>query len=144
MWTAPIVALGLFVCAAGMFRLRSTDVFWHLAAGRWILEHGQIPTTDPFRFTSGGAPWVDHEWLFQLIIRGVELAGGVSALVLFRSLLALVLAAVLYRGLRQIGTNVVETVLLVLFSVPVPASFCDRRSSLSSPSRFSSSSCGAS
>ena len=61
-------ALLLFSALAGLFKVKSYDVFWHLASGRWIVEHGRIPRTDPFRFTSHGAPWVDHEWLFQVLL----------------------------------------------------------------------------
>lgn len=38
------------------------DVFWHLATGRWIIEHGSIPQTDVFGFVSYGTAWVPFEW----------------------------------------------------------------------------------
>ena len=37
-------------------------------------EHGRVPRADPFRFTSHGAPWVDHEWLFQVLLYGARAA----------------------------------------------------------------------
>jgi hypothetical protein len=61
---------------AGAFRLRSYDLFWHLATGKHILESGAVPRGDPFSFTAAGAPWVDHSWLFQLVLWGAwDLAG---------------------------------------------------------------------
>jgi hypothetical protein len=60
------------------------DVSWHIATGAWMLDHGAIPTTDPFSFTWGGKPWVPIEWLAELIFAGAyRLAGysGVAALV---------------------------------------------------------------
>ena len=42
------------------------DVSWHIAAGRWIMEHGRIPTTDPFSHSMPGHPWVAHEWLPEI------------------------------------------------------------------------------
>ncbi len=114
---APVAALGLFVGVAAIFNIRCTDVFWHLAAGRWILDHGRIPRFDPFRFTSGDAPWVDHEWLFQVLIRGVEIAAGLPGLVALEGALALGLAAVLYGGVRRIGAEVPEAVFLVLIAI---------------------------
>lgn len=60
------------------------DSSWHIAAGRWIIEHRQVPKTDPFSFTMVGQPWVAHEWLSEVLLAGMfDLAGhaGVSALV---------------------------------------------------------------
>ncbi|HVS02584.1 MAG TPA: hypothetical protein VMT16_07425 [Thermoanaerobaculia bacterium] len=96
-------ALLLFAAVAGTLQVRSVDVFWHLASGRWILEHGRVPTADPFRFTHQGAAWVDHEWLFQVIVGGLERLGGIPALTAFRAALVVLLAAALWGGLRRAG-----------------------------------------
>jgi hypothetical protein len=59
------------------------DLFWHLATGRWIVAHGQVPTLDIFSFTFSGKPWVAHEWLSAVAFYGVYAAmgwGGVAAL----------------------------------------------------------------
>ncbi|MDX1388644.1 MAG: hypothetical protein R3344_05615, partial [Acidobacteriota bacterium] len=101
---APIAALLVLAAIAGTMRLRAYDLFWHLATGRWILEHRALPETDPFRFTSEAAPWVNHEWLFQVAQRLVELAGGLDALVIARSIVAVGLAALLYHAFRRAGT----------------------------------------
>jgi hypothetical protein len=60
------------------------DVSWHIATGRWILEHGTIPHTDPFSFTWAGKPWVPIEWLAEVIYASAYRLGGyggVAALV---------------------------------------------------------------
>ena len=49
-----------------------------LAITERILEHGRVPEADPFRFTAEGVPWIDHEWLFQVLVRAMELVGGLS------------------------------------------------------------------
>jgi hypothetical protein len=46
---------------------RDGDVSWHVAAGRWIVENGRVPSTDPFSFTMAGQPWVAHEWGAEVI-----------------------------------------------------------------------------
>lgn len=71
------IALALFVLALPVF---NPDVFWHLSAGRWIWEHGRVPTTDPLSFTRHGAPWIDFEWLVQLIWLAAERLGGLRGL----------------------------------------------------------------
>jgi hypothetical protein len=60
------------------------DVSWHIATGRWILDHHAVPHTDPFSFTWAGKPWVPIEWLAEVIYASAyRLAGygGVAALV---------------------------------------------------------------
>lgn len=111
------VALLTFAALAGAFRVRAYDLFWHLAAGRWIVEHGRLPRTDPFRFSSGGAPWVDHEWLFQVAAYGVERLGGLPGLVLARCAAAVVLTGLLLAGLRRSGVPRAWAVLVVLTAV---------------------------
>ncbi|WP_205479251.1 hypothetical protein [Sphingomonas arenae] len=42
------------------------DTSWHIATGRWILEHGAVPFHDPFSFTMPGKSWHAHEWLAEV------------------------------------------------------------------------------
>ncbi len=62
-------ALILAAVSAWFFRtfIMGSDLFWHLAAGRNICEQGRVPQTDPFSYTFGGKPWVNHEWLWDII-----------------------------------------------------------------------------
>lgn len=102
----PALALFGFAALAATFRIKAYDLFWHLAAGRWILEHGRIPRNDPFRFTADGAPWVDHEWLFQVAAALAEAAVGLDGLVLVRAGAAVAFAGLLLAALRRTGTPV--------------------------------------
>jgi len=52
------------------------DTWWHLRAGEWMLDHGQILTTDVFSFTRAGSPWIDHGWLAQLFWAVIFRLGG--------------------------------------------------------------------
>jgi len=113
----PTLALVSFAVVAGTFRLRAYDLFWHLASGRWILEHRLLPATDPFRFTSEEAPWVDHEWLFQIAARFVETLGGLDGLVLFRAAAVALLAAVLLFSLRRSGAPPAAAVVVAAAAV---------------------------
>lgn len=60
--------------------LRDADTYWHLAAGRWILEHASVPTLDPFSHSMPGAPWTAFEWLSELVMLGVYRLGGWAGL----------------------------------------------------------------
>src|SRR5262245_15794359 len=45
-----LVAVGVYalLTAVGPKLLSDPDTYSHIALGRWILEHGAVPTTDPF------------------------------------------------------------------------------------------------
>lgn len=62
--------------AHGQMLLGDPDTYWHVAAGRWILEHGTVPSQDPFSQSMHGAPWTAHEWLAEVILALAHQAGG--------------------------------------------------------------------
>ena len=41
-----------------LFPLHNNDLWWHLAAGRWIVEHHAVPRTDVFSWTHFLGAWV--------------------------------------------------------------------------------------
>jgi len=64
-------ALGFAVLAIGVFILSLSpisdgDIYWHLAAGRHIVQQRSLPYVDPFTVSAAGRPWTDVHWLFQL------------------------------------------------------------------------------
>jgi tetratricopeptide (TPR) repeat protein len=64
--------LVLLLCAVFcLTQLAEVDFFWHLLAGRSILETGRVPRVDDFTWTSAGRPWVDLHWLFQAGVAAV-------------------------------------------------------------------------
>jgi len=65
------------------------DVWWHLRTGQLILESHKIPHGDPFSFSKSGQPWIDHEWLAQLLIYGLyRLAGWGGLIAAFAAIIA--------------------------------------------------------
>ncbi|MCU1350688.1 MAG: hypothetical protein JWO56_3718 [Acidobacteria bacterium] len=86
-----IVGIALFavISLAAIAPIRSYDFFWHLATGRWIAEHHALPATDPFTIGSDHTPndrWVNDEWLFDVVLRGVQSVDGFEGLSLIRAL----------------------------------------------------------
>ena len=72
-------------------RIEDWDELWHLATGRIIVATGSVPTRDPFTFTAGDTPWVNTNWLAQVILWQLWARGGIEATLLLGC--ALVLAA---------------------------------------------------
>lgn len=74
-----VVTIALIACEPGLV-LRDADTYWHLAAGRWMLEHGSVPTLDAFSHSMPGAPWTAFEWLSELVMVGIYRLGGWAGL----------------------------------------------------------------
>ncbi len=94
-WALSTSTLLEMVLFAGIFLLNffqgtDVDMWWHLATGRYIVESGTIPTTDPFSYTAIGQPWVAHEWLAELLMYLIYRFGGYLVLaVSFASVITL-------------------------------------------------------
>lgn len=58
----------MFVTIGSLEEIESYDYFWHLATGRWIVEHGALPASDPFTLASHDHSWVNLEWLFHIVL----------------------------------------------------------------------------
>ncbi|SRR5581483_6559420 len=93
-----IVAAAFFILAfvAATVPLHSYDLFWHLATGRWILEHRGLPAADPFAIASDRAPWVNGEWLFDGAVELLQRMVGLSGLSILRALMAAGLFALIF------------------------------------------------
>jgi hypothetical protein len=105
-----ILALGLFAMAAR--NVTDPDVWWHLRTGQLILQNHGLFHTDPYSFTRFGAPWIDHEWLSQLLIFGVyELANWGGLIVLFGVVIA---AAFMVAFFRSAGRPYIAGVITLL------------------------------
>jgi hypothetical protein len=78
--------LALLVVGA-LTPIRSYDYFWHLATGRWIVEHRALPLTDPFAVASDRVPWINGEWLFEAGAYMLHAAFGDAGIAVARSLL---------------------------------------------------------
>lgn len=75
------------------------DVWWHLRTGQLIVQNHALFHADPYSFTRFGQPWIDHEWLSQLLIFAVyHLAGWGGLIVLFAAVVAAAFMVVFFRS----------------------------------------------
>ena len=95
--------------------LHDPDTYWHLAAGRWMLEHGAVPQTDPFSHSMPGAAWTAHEWLSELVLAGIYQVAAWAGLTIAT---ALVFGATLAYVLRFLLARMepVHALLLTVFA----------------------------
>jgi hypothetical protein len=105
-----ILTLGLFTMAAR--GVTDPDVWWHLRTGQLIVQNHRVFHADPYSYTRFGQPWVDHEWLSQVLIFGLyRLAGWGGLIVGFGAVIA---AAFLVVFLRCPGRPYVAGVITLL------------------------------
>lgn len=77
------------------------DTYWHIAAGRWILDHGVVPAQDVFSHTMQGRAWTAHEWLSEIILSSVHQMGGWTSLVALTGLAYAATVGLLMRALLR-------------------------------------------
>ena len=96
----PVLVVAL-TAAFSLRRLANTDTWWHLAAGRWIVTHGRIPATDPLSWTVPDHPWINVQWLFDVMIYGLFRVGGPSLVVIVSAVFYSVAMAIFLVNVRR-------------------------------------------
>jgi len=63
-----LVALLLLGLCLAHHSLSNLDIWLHATAGEQILKGQGIPQTNRYSFTAPDHVWIDHEWLFQVLV----------------------------------------------------------------------------
>ena len=96
-----LVVISAFLVALGP--ISDGDIYWHLAAGREILQRRELLRVDPFTLSAAGRPWIDVHWLFQLGAYATYLAFGLPGLAIAKSVLVAMGATILTRAAERTG-----------------------------------------
>jgi len=72
------------------------DLWWHIRTGELILSTHRWATTDPYSYTSAGAPWMSCEWLGDVFFAVVYGLGGLRGLEVLLAVLASAVILALY------------------------------------------------
>ena len=107
--------------------MRGSDLWFHLAIGRWIMEHKSLPLVDSWSFTRNGQPWLQHEWLTDLLFQGVASSFGLYSLVYVKWALLVATFLLLFRVVWRLAQEPVSSYLSVLLAAAVAAPFLDLR-----------------
>ncbi len=98
-WISLPIVLALFAFGWALLsgnRFLDGDPYWHVAVGKWIVEHRAVPTTEFYSHTLPGIAWTAHEWLSEVIMYGtVTFAGWRGLHVLISGCLAVTVAAMM-------------------------------------------------
>jgi hypothetical protein len=90
------------------------DIFWHVKTGEWIADHLALPHTDIYSATDQSRPWTPFQWLYEVLVYGVNAYLGFTWIRLLHAAVFMASFALLYRWFRGIGLGrVVAAFLLV-------------------------------
>ena len=93
------------------------DIWWHLRTGQWIVDHGQMPATDPFSAYGAGKPWVAYSWLFEILVYALFTKLGLMGILVFTVSMSLLIALVLHGALRRAGLPFITEVFCVAIAL---------------------------
>ena len=109
-WILCLVTFA-FIFIYHTYPLGLSDFWWHLNTGRWIWEHGAIPSDDPFLFSSASpldarASLILRGYpLSQLLFFGTYTLAGAQALVVLKGVLMTLFYGLLWNHFRRSGLH---------------------------------------
>ncbi len=101
------------------------DTFWHLKLGQYILQTHSFPFHDIFSYTFAGMRIYPVEWLFEVVWYALYKLFGVAGLIVIKSTISGLTAAVLYYSLQQntIDKYIAGFIVLSIFILSSASSF---------------------
>lgn len=120
---AQCVVLSLLYSLPALFALRAftsvtdNDIWWHLAAGKWILLHRMVPNTDPFSAYGLGRPWAAYSWGFEVPAAWLAAHFGLVGVAFLQCVLITAVLASLHKLISSLLPDFTLSVLLTLAAV---------------------------
>jgi hypothetical protein len=81
------------------------DSWLTLVSGREVAEQG-IPRTDRLTVWTNGVPWIDQQWLAQLIFYGAQVLGGFKLVMLLHAAALVAALGIALAAARSLGASV--------------------------------------
>jgi len=113
-WAASAVAIPVIVIAGTP--LAVNDLAYHLRAGDIMFDTHAILRTDVFSAVAYGKPWLNQQWLAQLVLATAFRLGGWFGLVVLRALLGALVLSFVFLACRAAGAATKRAAWLTLAS----------------------------
>jgi len=113
-WAASAVAIPVIVIAGTP--LAVNDLAYHLRAGDIMFDTHAILRTDVFSAVAYGKPWLNQQWLAQIVLATAFRFGGWFGLVVLRALLGAVVLSFVFLACRAAGAATKRAAWLTLAS----------------------------
>ncbi len=132
-----VLAGALLYLSFGYTEMQGSDLWWHLAAGREIVQNGTVWLSDSWSYTSGGSSWANHEWLADILYYAWVRTFGLETLVYWKWLIVVLTYLLLQLSLNRSGGQRAASFICAAMAVAVAAPFIDVRPHLYSLLGFS-------
>jgi hypothetical protein len=112
----------MFLLAAVIFafsvrQIGEPDIWWHLRNGAQLVLQHSFPRIDSYSLGASGAPWLDHEWLSEVIFfLGFKAFGLQGILAVYFAVLVVIFAGVYYRSCRA-GADCKDATIATLLAI---------------------------
>ncbi len=115
---ATIALITFFFCGQS---IADPDIWWHLKDAQILVQQHHWVRVDQFSYTVTGTPWVNSEWLSELLFYGIWKLHGVAALffgyVVIAELMMIGTLTLAYRASGSIKASAVATAWAVVLAV---------------------------
>jgi len=102
---AVVGLVAVVACFLATTKITSSDTWVHLSLGRWIAQRWRVPTRNVLSYTQPNRPTIDHQWLFQLSVYGVERAVGLRGAVAVKAVVVAAAFGVACAGALACGSR---------------------------------------
>ena len=141
-YTSLAVALlflagAVFYLSNGYTEMMGSDMWWHIAAGRELLQTGTLWMVDDWSYTAFGKDWLNHEWLSDIIYYQWVSLWGVESLVYWKWLVIIATFGILQLALARYSGDHIAALLCSGIAIAIAAPFLDVRPHLYSLLNFS-------
>ena len=102
---APTLLL-LIAIAIDSKQSADTDLWGHVLFGQVMLGTGHLIRTNIYAYSAPGRPWIDHEWLTEVVMALLYNAIGIAGLQVLKLLCASAIVILLAAGLAETGASI--------------------------------------
>lgn len=131
------MAGALVFLSFGYTEMAGSDMWWHIAAGRELLQTGTLWMVDDWSFSAHGEVWLNHEWLADIIYYGWVSLLGVESLVYWKWLVIVATFILLQIALARSSASLLAGLICASMAAAIAAPFLDVRPHLYSLLLFS-------
>lgn len=90
------------------------DTALHTRTGDYILDHGSVPSSDPFSFTKPGERWFAFQWLTGIVYALLNRWAGLKGIVLLSGAVIALTCTLLVRDMARRGASGLVAMILAL------------------------------
>jgi hypothetical protein len=94
--------------------MSTIDLTYQVRAGDWMLRTHHLLDVDTFTFTAHGMPWLNQQWLAQVVLAALYRVGGWAGVSVTRGILTGISLGAIFLACRHAGASLRRAALLTV------------------------------